>query len=133
MNLRNRILIKCLSWGIDIPLLNPSRKRNKYDREDTPDGGAFQIYVRSLSRNGLYIYDNFGRRSGLERRQKGISKIKVERRNQGNRRKNIDRRSGIDRRIIDSNAKYDADRRSGIDRRRFMNVNLEKTASGYLS
>jgi hypothetical protein len=109
-------------------LLNPSGKKDRYYHRNTPDGEAFQIYVRSLSRNGLYVHDNYGRRSGLDRRQKVISKIKVERRIQGNRRKNIDRRIGIDRRLRDFNVKYDADRRSGIDRRQFMNVDLERTA-----
>jgi hypothetical protein len=105
-------------------LLNPSSKGNGPFRNRSGED-AFQVYVKSLSKNGLYIYDNFGRRSGLDRRRKVISKIKVERRKQAERRKNIDRRSGIDRRVIDLNDQKISDRRRGIDQREFVIVDIE--------
>ena len=106
-------------------MLNPSSKGKKSNYKDKPEKEAFQVYVKSLSKNGLYIHDNFGRRSGLDRRRKVISKIKVERRNQVARRKNVDRRNGIDRRMITLDVNYRNDRRSGIDRREFMITDLD--------
>ena len=123
MNLWDKIFITIVSRITGIRLLN-SLSRGNYTPSNKPDGEGFQIYVESLSKNGLYIYDNFGRRSGLDRRRKVISKIKFEQRKQDERRKNIDRRNRIDRRVIDLDVQDINDRRSGIDRREFMIVDL---------
>ena len=67
MSLWNKMIIRFVSWIMGIRLLNPSRGGNSPHR-NRPDEEALQDYVKSLSKNGLYIYDNFGRRSGLDRR-----------------------------------------------------------------
>lgn len=71
---------------------------------------------------GINISDNFGRRSGMDRRQASLFYAMEDRRSGTDRRSGIDRRSGFDRRDGEEReprkVSIDKDRRRGDERRK---------------
>ena len=67
----------------------------------------------------INLLDNFGRRSGIDRRMRVLA-VKEDRRSGRDRRSRRDRRNGVDRRSKDQAENASYRRRSGIDRRDFL-------------
>jgi hypothetical protein len=73
---------------------------------------------------GIFLRDNGGRRTGIERRYFSYTSFIPERRSDNDRRSSLDRRSGRDRRNDKNNVISLAERRDSSDRRIFWNEML---------